>query len=75
MVAPLNEIVGLPAESSPTELDDACERRCKAVRDPAARGDANAQRELLRLRIAFLNWAYSGKNARRQGVRSDSRRP
>lgn len=55
----LHELVGLPSAASPAEMDRASEELFQAVLDRAARGDAGAQRELVALKIAYLNWAYA----------------
>ena len=54
----LNEMIGLSPAASAAEVDCASESRFKSVLDRASQGDANAQRELVALRIAYLNWAY-----------------
>lgn len=59
MIPPLNEMVGLPSATSPVELDCACEQCFQTLLKRAAHGEANAQDELVRLRVAYLNWAYS----------------
>ena len=64
MIPPLNEMVGLPPATSPTELCHASERRFQTVLGRASYGDPNAQCELVRLRVAFLNWAYAGQDGR-----------
>lgn len=63
MIPPLNELVGLPAAASPIELDAASERRLQENFARASAGDANAQRELVTLRVAILNWAYASQRA------------
>ena len=57
----LNEIVGLPAATAPAEIAGASEERFLALFSRASRGDSTAQRELVRLRLAYLNWAYAGQ--------------
>lgn len=57
----LNEIVGLPYAAPPEELGHASEQRFKALFRQASAGDPQAQSELVRLRLAYLNWAYAGK--------------
>lgn len=61
MIPSLNEMIGLPIATSAAELDSASERRFNALLDKASGGDANAQRELVALRIAYLNWAYASQ--------------
>lgn len=55
----LNEIVGLPLAALPEELGLASEQRFQSLFEQAARGDTQAQGELVRLRLAYLNWAYA----------------
>lgn len=62
-IPPLNEIVGLPAASAATEIACASEQRFRKVLDRASQGDPGARRDLLRLRVAYLNWAYVGQQA------------
>ncbi len=57
----LNEIVGLPAATAPAEIAGASEERFQTLFRLSSRGDPAAQRELVRLRLAFLNWAYAGQ--------------
>lgn len=57
----LNEIVGLPSATAPAEIAGASEERFLALFRRASRGDPTAQRELVRLRLAYLNWAYAGQ--------------
>lgn len=61
MIPSLNDMIGLPPAASAAELDWASETRFQALLDKAAEGDADAQRELVALRIAYLNWAYAGR--------------
>lgn len=61
---PLNEIVGLPAASAPADIARVSEQRYLALFDQASRGDPQSQRELVSLRLAYLNWAYLGDEAR-----------
>lgn len=63
MIPSLNEIVGLPPATSAAELDSASATRFQAMFDRAAQGDMHAQRELVTLRIAYLNWAYAGQES------------
>lgn len=63
MIPPLNEIIGLPPATSAADLDSASAMRFQAMFDRAAQGDLFAQRELVRLRIAYLNWAYAGQES------------
>ena len=64
MLPLLNEIVGLSSAAAPEELGEASEQRFNALFAMASRGDAQAQAELLRLRLAYLNWAYAGRRVR-----------
>ncbi|MDO8341466.1 MAG: hypothetical protein Q7T59_05845 [Candidatus Woesebacteria bacterium] len=60
-IRPLNEIVGLPAATAPAEIAGASEERFQVLFWHASRGDPAAQRELVHLRLAYLNWAYAGQ--------------
>lgn len=62
VIPPLNQIVGLPAASAPAEIAGASEARFQALFSRASRGDQAAQREVVHLRLAYLNWAYVGQN-------------
>lgn len=57
-IPPLNELVGLPAATTALEIAGASEECFQALVKRASRGDQVAQRELIRLRLAYLNWAY-----------------
>lgn len=59
-IPPLNEIVGLSAASAAVEIAGASEERFQVLVGRASRGDPAAQRELIRLRLSYLNWAYAG---------------
>lgn len=59
MIPPLNEIVGLPPATSPVDMDCAAETYFKTVLEKASAGDAQSQRDLIQLRVAYLNWAYA----------------
>lgn len=61
MIPSLNEMIGLPLATSAVELGCASERRFQALLDQASEGDPNAQRELVALRVAYLNWAYASQ--------------
>lgn len=65
MIPPLNELVGLPAVASPAELGRAGERHFQESFKRASTGDAKAQRDLVTLRVAILNWAYASQRLRR----------
>lgn len=65
----LNEMVGLSPAAAPEELDEASEQRFRALFETASRGDAQAQAELLSLRLAYLNWAYASRGARSSAIR------
>jgi hypothetical protein len=60
MTCALNEIVGLPSDTPPTELACAADRYCEALFDKAACGDWLAHNDLLRVHAAYLVWAYGG---------------
>ncbi|KAF0163311.1 MAG: hypothetical protein FD157_3181 [Rhodocyclaceae bacterium] len=61
MIPSLNEMIGLPLATSAVELDFASEKRFESVLERASQGDPNAQRELVALRVAYLNWAYASQ--------------
>lgn len=63
-IPPLNEIVGLPAASAAAEIARASEQRFRNVLGRASAGDPDARRDLLCLRVAYLNWAYVKAEAR-----------
>lgn len=60
-IPPLNELVGLSAASAAVEIAGASEECFQALVGRASHGDPAAQRELIRLRLAYLNWAYAGR--------------
>lgn len=64
-VPPLHEIVDLPVATPPAKIADAIEERFRALFSRASRGDQVAQRELINLRLAYLNWAYAGQLVRK----------
>jgi hypothetical protein len=64
MIPLLNEMIGLPPATSAVEIDCASERHFKSILERASQGDANAQRELVTLRVAYLNWAYASQPLR-----------
>lgn len=66
----LDEIAGLPAVTAPDEIAGAIDERFQALFGLASRGDPAAQRELVRLRLAYLNWAYAGQRGRQGAVPS-----
>lgn len=53
-------IVGLPAVADPEEIFRASQLRFASLIEYATQGDQQARHELLRLRLAYLNWAYAG---------------
>ncbi|MCX7155067.1 MAG: hypothetical protein NTW45_01315 [Rhodocyclales bacterium] len=61
MIPSLSEMIGLPPATSAAELNCASERRFQVLLDKASEGDTNAHRELVALRIAYLNWAYASQ--------------
>lgn len=75
MIPTLNELVGLPAITPPVELAVASERRFLKVLRSASLGDAAAQQELVKLRIAHLNWVYAGQRTARAPAQQDRIRP
>jgi hypothetical protein len=67
MIPALNDMLGLPSAATPAELDRATENCFRAALGRAERGDARAQIEVVRLRVAYLNWAYTGQRLRQAG--------
>lgn len=64
MIAPLNEIIGLPIATSANELARVAEQCSESLFDRASSGDEHAQREIVQLRVASLIWAYANREAR-----------
>ena len=58
MVQPLNEFFGLPEATDLPVLYRAFEARFNALLERSSHGDNSADAELVRLRLAYLNWAY-----------------
>lgn len=73
MTRPLHELVGLPPATPPEELRYASEQRLRAAFERASRGDKNAHRELVGLRLAYLNWAYTTSEVGPAGASSHKR--
>ena len=73
MIRLLHEILGLPPETPPAELHSASEQSLRAAFEQASRGDMNAHRELVGLRLAYLNWAYANSEGRPAGASSRKR--
>lgn len=63
MIAPLNELIGLPPATPATELACAAER-CGEALFMRAEGDEGVQREIVDLRVALLIWAYANREPR-----------
>jgi|GEM_PF-1742555 len=61
MIPSLNEMIDLPPATPAAEIDCAIEKRFQSVLAKASLGDASAQRELVALRVAYLNWAYASQ--------------
>lgn len=59
MIPRLNDIVGLPPSAPAAEMDRASEEFFQKALGRASQGDVNAQRQLVALRVAYLNWAYA----------------
>ena len=57
----LTGIVGLPSAADPDEILQASQSRFASLIGYAAQGDEQARRDLVRLRLAYLNWAYAGR--------------
>lgn len=66
----LDEIVGLPVAAAPADIAGATEQQFQTLFEKASRGDVAAQRELVNLRLAYLNWAYAGQRLRRNSART-----
>jgi len=67
--APFHKIIGLPHDTAPDELARAADKRWQILIDGASSGDAQAQRELVELHVAYLIWAYAPK---RSGILADA---
>lgn len=65
MTYALNEMVGLPATTAPPEIARAADRQSEELFKRASGGDANAQRDLVRLHCAYLMWAYGHRQTQR----------
>lgn len=63
MIPQLNDIIGLPLAASAAELGHASEKHFQRVYERASLGGIEAQRELITLRVAYLNWAYGSRYA------------
>lgn len=61
LIPSLNDIVGLPSNTSESDIECAAEFRSQALFDLAAHGDEDAQQRLIELHVAYLNWAYAGR--------------
>lgn len=66
--APLHQLVDLPAATPPAKVVDAIEERFQALFSHASCGNTAARRELVRLRLAYLNWAYAGQGRHQRAV-------
>lgn len=64
MIAPLNEIIGLPLATPATVLACAAEQCSETLFNRASGGDTDAQREIVELRVASLIWAYGNRENR-----------
>jgi hypothetical protein len=73
-IPPLNVIVGLPASTAPEDMAYASETHFQALLHLAGRGDADAKRDLVTLRLAYLNWAYPSDTSRRLSARMQEAR-
>lgn len=54
----LHEVIDLPADTSMPDFAQAVDLQFHAAFERAAHGDASARDELLKLRVAYLIWAY-----------------
>jgi hypothetical protein len=57
----LPSVVGLPQTADPEEIWRASQNRFSALVESAAQGDDQARKAVIRLRLAYLNWAYGGE--------------
>ena len=73
MIRPLHEMLGLPSETPPAELHCASEQHLRTAFERASCGDKNAHRELVGLRLAYLNWAYANSEDCPSGASSHER--
>lgn len=64
MIAPLNEIIGLPLTTPATDLACAAEKCGQILFDVACAGDVDVQRKIVELRVASLIWAYGNRENR-----------
>lgn len=71
-IPPLNELVGLPAATAAVEIAGASEECFRVLVERASRGDRPAQLELIRLRLAYLNWAYGSASIAARALRPSS---
>jgi hypothetical protein len=69
--ASLAGIVGLPSVADPEEMIQASQSRFASLIEPATQGDEQARRDVLLLRLAYLNWAYAGGRNAAAGVPTD----
>ncbi len=56
----LPRIVGLSQTADPEEIWQASQHRFSTLIRNAAQGDDQARKAVIRLRLAYLNWAYGG---------------
>lgn len=61
MTYALNEMVGLPAATAPPEIARAADQYSEELFKRASDGDADAQRDLVKLHCAYLTWAYAAR--------------
>ena len=57
----LTRVVGLSQAADPEEIVQASQHRFSTLIGNAAQGDEQARKAVLRLRLAYLNWAYAGE--------------
>jgi hypothetical protein len=68
-VESLLRIVDLPPVADPEDIVRASQSRFASLMEFATQGDEQARHDLVRLRLAYLNWAYAGE--RGSGISAD----
>jgi hypothetical protein len=68
MAIALQEILGVAPDARPHDLAQHLEKTEDALYDRARQGDPGARNALVRLRLAYLQWAYGkdGKSVQRR---------
>ncbi|MRR50617.1 MAG: hypothetical protein EG825_06830 [Rhodocyclaceae bacterium] len=63
MNAPLEEILDMAPDTQPRDLISAFELARLTLQREARQGNEEAARAMLRLRLAYLRWAYGASRA------------